>query len=632
MDSTDKKLHVFISYSRDDLYFADQLAAGLAVGGMDPTVDRQGILGGEDWRRRLGSLIRDADTLVFVLSPSSACSETCGWEVEEATRLGKRILPVICRPLDDAVAPAQLQSLNYVFFYPEPKSPGSGFGSGLEQLVSALNTDVEWLREHTRYLQRATEWDAGGRPENRLLSGADIGAAKVWVAQRAKGAPEPTSLHLDFIRASENWQTQQQNEERKRLEEMARAQEERARALADTEIAQKREAEASKRAEAEARRAAEEANRAAAASKAVAKRTTIGLAAALVLAAIASGVGLYALNKRQEVVAQTQVAQRALRVAVAWEYTEKDVSVSAAFLREAKEPASIRGWRGATSKTLEVLHSSSKIPLRRTARVKSAKFSPDGKRVVTASEDMTVGIWDGSSGQLVAVLRGHTAALSGAAFSPDGRRILTASEDGTARIWNAVTGQMLARLEGHTNRVDQAAFSPDGRRIVTASDDRTARIWDAANGQLLAALGGHMGGVLLAAFSPDAERIVTASADDTARVWNVANGQLVATLKGHTNSVDQAAFSPDGRRIVTASRDRTVRIWDAATGRVLVKLMGHTGAISGAAFSPDGKFIVTASEDGTARIWNAIGGQELAILRHPGGRCGLLVLARMGAM
>ena len=215
-----EKLRVFISYSRDDLNFADQLAAALRAGGIDPTIDRQGISGGEDWRRRLSSLIRDADTVVFVLSPSSAISPTCAWEVDEAARLGKRIMPVVCRPLQNAVPPQRLQDLNYLFFYAEPKSPGSGFGSGLEQLVAALNTDIEWLREHTRYLQRATEWDSGGRPENRLLSGADIGVAKDWLARRPKDAPEPTALHLDFFRASEKWEARQQSEERKRLEEM----------------------------------------------------------------------------------------------------------------------------------------------------------------------------------------------------------------------------------------------------------------------------------------------------------------------------------------------------------------------------------------------------------------------------
>src|SRR6478672_13101815 len=102
-DSPDKgKLRVFISYSRDDLKFADQLDAALDACGFECSIDRHGISGGEEWKRRLGNLISEADTVVFVLSPTSARSEICDWEVEEATRLGKRILPVICKPLEDA--------------------------------------------------------------------------------------------------------------------------------------------------------------------------------------------------------------------------------------------------------------------------------------------------------------------------------------------------------------------------------------------------------------------------------------------------------------------------------------------------------------------------------------------------
>ena len=203
-DSPDRgKLRVFISYSRDDLYFADQLDVALKAYGFECFIDREGISGGEDWKQRLGNLIRDADTVVFVLSPTSARSEICAWEVEEAARLGKRILPVNCRLLEGVSPPPRLRDLNYIFFHEDPKAPGSGFGTGLASLVAALNTDFDWLREHTRYLQRATEWDRGGRPANRLLSGDDIAEAKAWAARRPKSAPDPTALHLDFIRASE---------------------------------------------------------------------------------------------------------------------------------------------------------------------------------------------------------------------------------------------------------------------------------------------------------------------------------------------------------------------------------------------------------------------------------------------
>jgi len=182
-----------------------------------------------------------------VLSPSSARSDICDWEVEEAARLNKRILPLNCRPLDGASPPPRLRERNYIFFYEEPKLPGSGFGSGLANLITALNTDFDWLREHTRYLQRAIEWDTGRRPRNRLLSGDDVAEAKAWVARRPKGAPEPTALHLDFIRASEEEAEVRLSEQRKQLEAMAAAQAEREKALHDAEHALKQAADAQRR-------------------------------------------------------------------------------------------------------------------------------------------------------------------------------------------------------------------------------------------------------------------------------------------------------------------------------------------------------------------------------------------------
>jgi TPR repeat protein len=247
-DSSDRgKLRVFISYSRDDLYFANQLDAALKAYGFECFIDREGISGGEEWKQRLGNLIRDADTVVFVLSPTSARSEICAWEVGEAARLGKRILPVNCRSLEGAIPPPRLRDLNYIFFYADPKVLDSGFGTGLLSLVEALNTDFDWLREHTRYLQRATEWDRGGRPANRLLSGDDIAEAKAWAARRPKDAPEPTTLHLDFIRASEEEAEARSSAQRKQLEEMAAAQTERETALRQAEEALKQAADAQRR-------------------------------------------------------------------------------------------------------------------------------------------------------------------------------------------------------------------------------------------------------------------------------------------------------------------------------------------------------------------------------------------------
>ena len=250
-----------------------------------------------------------------------------------------------------------------------------------------------------------------------------------------------------------------------------------------------------------------------------------------------------------------------------------------------------------------------------TSHVVSAAFSPDGKRVVTASVDQTARLWDVESGKEVAVLKGHTDDVWSAAFSPDGKRVVTASVDQTARLWDVESGNEIAVSKGHTNSVWSAAFSADGKRVVTASSDRSARLWDTESGAEIAALKGHTDDVWRAAFSPDGKRVVTASSDESARLWDVESGKEVAVLKGHTDDVVSAAFSADGKRVVTASSDETARLWDMDSGNELAVLKGHTDDVWSAVFSPDGKCVVTASSDKTARLWDVESGKEIAVLK-----------------
>ena len=245
--------------------------------------------------------------------------------------------------------------------------------------------------------------------------------------------------------------------------------------------------------------------------------------------------------------------------------------------------------------------------------VHNAMFSPDGRRIVTASSDCMARVWGAEDGRpLVSLSHADICSIWTATFSPDSRRIVTASSDRIARVWDAEDGRLLASLS-HGDNVWTAAFSPDGRRIVTASSDRIARVWDAEDGRLLASLS-HGDNVWTAAFSPDGRRIVTASDDKTARVWDAKDGRLVNELKGHGDSVNSATFSPDGRRIATASADHTARVWDAKDGRLLAELKGHVASVLSATFSPDGRRIVTASVDHTAQVWDGDGSRLLAKL------------------
>ena len=251
-----------------------------------------------------------------------------------------------------------------------------------------------------------------------------------------------------------------------------------------------------------------------------------------------------------------------------------------------------------------------------TSSVESASFSPDGKRIVSISDDNTIRIWDSQTGKQIGQLpEGHTKKVSSASFSPDGKHIVSASYDKTIRIWDTQTSKQIGQpFEGHTRPVNSVSFSPDGKRIVSASSDNTIRIWDTQTGkQIGKPLEGHTDHVLSASFSPDGKRIVSASSDNTIRIWDAQTGKQVGRpLTGHTYLIYSVSFSPDGKLIVSASRDETVRIWDAKTGwQIGQPLKGHTNSVSTASFSPDGKLIVSASYDNTIRIWDALTGKQV---------------------
>jgi WD40 repeat protein len=256
-------------------------------------------------------------------------------------------------------------------------------------------------------------------------------------------------------------------------------------------------------------------------------------------------------------------------------------------------------------------------PMRHEDSVVAASFGPDGTRVVTASDDKTARLWNGFTGQPLGSPMRHESDVFGVSFSPDGKRVVTASDDKTARLWDAITGQPLGSPMRHKDSVAAASFSPDGRRVVTASDDRTARVWDGLTGQPVGSPLPHEGLVLAASFSPDNERVVTASDDKTARLWNAITGQPLGSPMRHEGWVLVATFSPDNKRLVTASDDNTARLWDAITGQPLGSPLRHEGPVRAATFSPDGRRVVTASDDNTARLWDALVGQPLgSSLRH----------------
>jgi hypothetical protein len=119
------KTKVFVSYSRKDMAFAERLEAGLKLRGFAPLIDRTEIYAFEDWWKRIETLIVQADTIVFALSPDAIASDICQKEVAFAGSLNKRFAPVVCKPVDDSAVPEPLRRLNFIFFTDDTKFDAS---------------------------------------------------------------------------------------------------------------------------------------------------------------------------------------------------------------------------------------------------------------------------------------------------------------------------------------------------------------------------------------------------------------------------------------------------------------------------------------------------------------------------
>jgi mRNA-degrading endonuclease YafQ of YafQ-DinJ toxin-antitoxin module len=172
------------------------------------------------------------------------------------------------------------------------------------------------------------------------------------------------------------------------------------------------------------------------------------------------------------------------------------------------------------------------------------------------------GVATRQSAAMIRDLVGHAGNVNACAVTPDGRRVVSASADETLKVWDLESGRALATLEGHAGGVRACAVTPDGRCVVSASWDKTLKVWDLESGCALATLEGHPGGVRACAVTPDGRRVISASNDGTLKVWDLESGCALATLEGHVSGVRACAVTPDGRRVASAPYDQTLKVWD----------------------------------------------------------------------
>src|SRR5215475_13550406 len=169
---------VFISYSRKDKEFVRRLDEELKRRDRQAWVDWEGIPPGDTWEKTIYGAIESTHTFIFVLTPDSIASEVCGREIAHAVANNKRLVPIVHRDVVADKVPKSLGELNWIFY-----RESDDFEKATDTLISALDTDLNWVRAHTRLLTRAIEWENKGKSNSFVLRGDDLRSAERWHAE-----------------------------------------------------------------------------------------------------------------------------------------------------------------------------------------------------------------------------------------------------------------------------------------------------------------------------------------------------------------------------------------------------------------------------------------------------------------
>ncbi len=606
---------VFVSYSRRDGEFVGRLAAALRARGKEVWIDVEGIRDAEVFPEALRRAVEDSAAFVFVISPESVCSSFCREEVRRAAELNKRIVPLARRPVDGAEVPDEVRFRNWI-----PATDDADFDTSVDRVVTALDSDLEWEREHTRLTVKALEWEQAGRDRSFLLRGADLAAAEGWLAAGAGKDPGPTALDSEYVIA--------------------------ARAIA-------------------------------------ARRLRNLVAVSLGVAAISIALLVFALISRGDAIhadntakaqALTSDAERlgaealadpnvdhSLLLAVAGVRLQDrletrsdlfaDLQQNAALIRLIRpsgvEVTALRVSPdgrllavGDSSGTVRFIDLASWRPRGPVVRLdgpvgeRALSFSPDGHTLMVLaisaqrSELYAIDVgrrrarrvraWSGPVPQ-------PPIGFEAVAYSPDGRQVaVTQDTDPGGNNPTAARLVMLDASTGHTRwerryplRPGQAdphvVFIPAGALLTSAQQGDTL-VWDPATGRILRRF--PLGG--LPALAPDGRTVALgqnspSSGDQSARIvlLDLRTGSrraLLANLPDHW--IRSLAFTPDGAEIAGAATDG-VHVWDRASGKITQSYVAQAGPRSLSALDPNTEILISGQQDGSLAAFDLSGGRRL---------------------
>ncbi|NUQ05820.1 MAG: TIR domain-containing protein, partial [Anaerolineae bacterium] len=632
---------VFISYSRKDQDFVRRLYQRLSEQQRAAWVDWEEIPLTADWWQEITKGIDAADNFLFIISPDSVMSQICNREIEYAVTHNKRLIPIVRREALPEAMNKALARHNWLY-----AREHDDFDSVFEQLIEALDTDLDYVQGHTRLLVRAREWDSKARDASYLLRGSELSTAEGWLAQSGGKEPKPTALQTQYILAS--------------------------------------------------RRASTTRQRTLLAGVSTALAITVGLA---IVAAALFGV---AENRRQEsdlrgtevafsaataVAAEATSARRAVEwQGLAWAVASEragaaddhdlELALALQAMTVVDPPPEVTGqmfdaaYAPGAARVFAGAH---------TGWVAGLAVSHDGRRLLTSGTEGGLALWDAATGELIRSetfgttverlgVQINVNAINAAAFHPTRPNIaVTGSADGKVTLWDVDAWQPLAQasagfvgsiafspdgsqvavgltrggenlqifdgeslkqlrgLEGHSTDVVALAFSPDGALLLSGSDDATAILWDAASGERIMTYGPIVDpiepniAVVGVGFGIDAPGaaptvLLATNSGQILRLMRETGAEMLRFDVGRTPStLNTIVVSPDGYTVAAAENNGNASLWDGRSGRRLrIFRGGGLYPLTNAAFSPDGLSLYTGARDGSARRWFVRSGAEAA--------------------
>ncbi|MEQ8675633.1 MAG: TIR domain-containing protein [Aggregatilineales bacterium] len=634
---------VFISYSRRDGEFANRLTNRLAQTQRDIWIDWEDIPLTADWWSEIKRGIEAGDTFIFVVSPDSLESPICNMELHHARIFNKRIVPIIRRQVDQQTAMAQLANRplddntrkalgeteilaiardnwnaiarhNWIFF-----DDDSVFDANFDKLITAVEADLDHVREHTQILLRALEWERKGRDNGLLLRGNRLSEAENWLSSSLEKDPKPTSRHSEYIAASRR----ATNRRQRTLLSSVTVAFAVTLFLAGLSFILFRSAETNAEERATQQRIAENNE-----STAVAAGATSDFNA-----------NLAATNEAQAF-SQATVAAEQRDIAQNNESTAVSAGATSAFNADLAATNEAQAFSQATTAAEERdrAQRNERIAERRAEESQSLAWVASGRQAFSENNrDLALPLLLAANSIVIPSPDAQNA-LAQAAYAPGmvwqfshpdnlATRNIALSPDGSLML----SGPFLYEVESQTllhtfvdnwGEVMGVDISPDGTRALAGMRGSMVLLWDIDRdsptfGETLLTLEGHQGRVSSVAFSPDGKSAYSGSWDDSIIRWNIDEisenyGDMIANFEGHDAFVDDIALSPDGATLASASWDTIVILWDVETASLIHRMEGHRDYVQQIAYN--GEFIVSGGSDDSVIVWDAESGEALHIL------------------